>query len=171
MTGRIQVGVSACLLGEEVRYDGGHKLDRSVRDALGAQVDFIPVCPEFELGLGVPREPIGLAGDPERPRLRGLESGEDLTSRMEAWCTTRAEQLGAIGLSGFVLKARSPSCGIGDARVQTSTGEVPGTGLFAQALARVLPPELPRIDEESLRSPKVMERFIESSLAYGRDHG
>lgn len=145
MTVGIRVGVSSCLLGEAVRYDGGHKLDRYVRDTLGASFDIVPVCPEVGLGLGVPRETIGLIGDPMKPRLIGQESGVDLTEQMEAWCEMRIGQLSVLGISGFVLKARSPSCGRG--------------GLFTLALSRCLP-ELPVVMDEDLRSSARRELFL-----------
>ncbi len=162
----IRIGVSTCLLGERVRYDGEQKLDRVVRDILGAIFQLVPVCPEFELGLGVPREPIGLFGDPARPRLVGLDSGTDLTERMEAWCKAKVEQLAAAGLHGFVLKARSPSCGVRGVMVAAEDGgEVPGSGLFALALAALLP-ELPTEEDEALHDPELREDFIQRVQRY-----
>jgi len=154
-----RIAVSACLLGEAVRYDGRDKLDLVIRDGLGARFELIPVCPEAELGLGVPREAIGLSGDPGRPRLTGLESGADLTARMEEWCADRVAQLAAAGVDGFVLKARSPSCGIRDVPVTTGAGEVPGSGLFALALARAFP-ALPVVSDEALRDPAGLSDFM-----------
>ena len=164
---RIRIGVSACLLGERVRYDGLEKLDRVVRDSLGTLYQLVPVCPEFELGLGVPREPIGLFGDPARPRLIGLNSGADLTAKMEAWCAARVEQLAAEGIHGFVLKARSPSCGVRGVMVVAEDGaEVPGSGLFAMALSALLP-ELPIEEDEVLHDPELREGFVQRVRIYG----
>jgi len=165
VTERTRIGVSACLLGEAVRYDGGGKLDLVVCDELGACFDLVPVCPEAELGLGVPREPISLSGDPARPRLTGQKSGTDLTARMEAWCAARVAQLAADGISGFVLKARSPSCGVRDVPVATDAGEVLGSGLFALALARALP-ALPVVSDKALHDPAGPAHFKETVLRY-----
>ena len=98
----IRVGISTCLLGENVRYDGGHKLDRYLMDTLGQYVDYVPVCPEVECGLGVPREAIRLVGDPESPRLVTVKTGHDLTERMLAWAGKRVKELEREGLCGFI---------------------------------------------------------------------
>ena len=160
MSDRIRIGVSTCLLGESVRYDGDQKLDRVVRDILGSMFQLVPVCPEFELGLGVPREPIGLFGDPARPQLIGLDSGADLTAKMEAWCAARVAQLIKEGIHGFVLKSRSPSCGVRGVPVIREGGEVPGSGLFALALAALMP-ELPIEEDEVLHDPELREEFVQ----------
>src|SRR5919198_664330 len=98
---RIRVGVSACLLGQEVRWDGAHKRDRVVTGLLGRHVEWVPVCPEVEVGLGVPREPIRLEGDPERPRLVAPGSGRDLTAAMARFARRRLAKLARLGLSGY----------------------------------------------------------------------
>ncbi|MFH1532410.1 MAG: DUF523 domain-containing protein [Pseudomonadota bacterium] len=166
MTSGPRVGVSACLLGETVRYDGGHKLDLLVRDALGAHVDFVPVCPEFELGLGVPREAMRLVGDPEDPRLVTTETGVDLTLRMKAWCAVRVEQLATEGLCGFVFKAGSPSSGMAQVTVHDAAGRPGrgGSGLFARAFMDRFP-DLPVEEEGRLHDPRRMETFLERVLA------
>jgi uncharacterized protein YbbK (DUF523 family) len=165
-----RVGISRCLLGEDVRYDGSNKRSAVVL-ALGSEVEWVPVCPEVEVGMGVPREPIRLVAAPtgipsggERVLLLGVESGADWTERMRAWAATRVAELAGEHLSGFVLKARSPSCGPDavlvvhqtiPAMASTSTGR----GLFAEALAEALP-DLPLIDEESLQDPHAREEFM-----------
>jgi len=170
MSDGIRIGVSACLLGKRVRYDGLEKLDLVVRDTLGSMFQLIPVCPEFELGLGVPREPIGLFGDPARPQLIGLDTGTDLTAKMEAWCAARVEELAAQGIHGFVLKARSPSCGVRGVMVVAEEGEVPGAGLFALALAALLP-DLPIEEDEVLHDPELREEFLQRVHVYRERRG
>ena len=159
-----RVGISRCLLGDEVRYDGTHKRDDELLEALGRQVEWVPVCPEVEVGMGTPREPIqlvssthGVASANECVRLVGVESGEDWTTRMHAWARERVAALQQLTLSGFVLKARSPSCGIEGVRV---VGGREGRGLFAQALVEAMP-WLPVEDEERLSDARVREEFLE----------
>jgi uncharacterized protein YbbK (DUF523 family) len=165
-----RVGISRCLLGDDVRYDGTNKRSAAVL-ALGNDVEWVPVCPELEVGMGVPREPIQLVAAPrgipsarERVMLLAVGSGTDWTDRMHAWTATRVVALAAEDLSGFVLKARSPSCGPAAVLVHhpatPSIAPTPtGRGLFAEALAAALP-ELPLIDEESLQDPHAREEFM-----------
>ena len=121
----IRVGVSACLLGEAVRYDGGHKRDAFVTDTLGRYVTWVPVCPEVEIGLGTPREAIRLQGDPAAPRLVGTKTGVDLTRRMTDHARGRVRALAGLGLSGYILKRASPSCGMERVKVYSEDG-MPG---------------------------------------------
>jgi uncharacterized protein YbbK (DUF523 family) len=159
---RKRIGVSACLLGEKVRWDGRDKLDGFVA-GLAAEFELIPVCPEVEVGLGVPRDPIQI----EQPgssgtRLRNVITGEDLTERMEAFARARVEALAALGLSGYVLKSRSPSCGRVNVPIHKSDGtaEESGVGFFArEVLARL--GDIPVEDEASLADPEVRTRFLE----------
>jgi uncharacterized protein YbbK (DUF523 family) len=166
MADRPRVGISRCLLGDAVRYDGGHKHEPSLIDRLGASVELIPVCPELEAGMGVPREPIELVASAgaRRVRLAGVTSGTDWTERMEAWAAERIAALRALGLSGFVLKSRSPSCGPRDVPVR---GGVASAGMFADALMRALP-GLPVEDEERLRDPSARAAFLARVAAYQR---
>jgi len=138
---KIRLGVSACLLGQRVRFDGGHKLDRFITETLGQFVDYVPVCPEVECGLPVPRETMHLVGDPAAPRLVTIRTNVDHTERMVAWARTRVAELEGEGLAGFILKARSPSCGIADAEVCPADGApgVPGDGLFTRILRERCP--------------------------------
>src|SRR5438093_8568967 len=110
---RVRVGISQCLLGENVRYDGGHKLDRMLVETLGRSVEWVPVCPEVEVGLGTPRDPMRLVGDPHAPRLVTINTGVDHTDTMNRFAQQRVRELEALNLSGFIFKSASPSCGIG----------------------------------------------------------
>jgi uncharacterized protein YbgA (DUF1722 family)/uncharacterized protein YbbK (DUF523 family) len=165
----IRLGISACLLGEQVRYDGGHNQDLFLVRAIGRYVEWVPVCPEVELGLGIPRETLRLEGSPETPRLVATESGTDHTEAMEAWARRRLRELAALNLHGFVLKKNSPSCGLFRVKV-FSEEEVPqrkGRGLFARALVAHLP-LLPVEEEDRLHHMRLRENFIERVFVYQR---
>jgi uncharacterized protein YbbK (DUF523 family) len=166
MTSTIAVGVSACLLGEKVRYDGGHRLDSNVTDALGRLFVFVPVCPEVECGMSIPREPMRLEGDPTKPRLMTIESRIDKTGEMVSYCRARVAELAGMELCGFIFKASSPSCGPFGVTVHNN-GMPAGTGrgLFAAALVERFP-LLPVEDEKGLNDPAVREEFIERVLNY-----
>jgi uncharacterized protein YbgA (DUF1722 family)/uncharacterized protein YbbK (DUF523 family) len=165
----IRVGVSACLLGETVRYDGGHKRDAFVTDTLGRYVTWVPVCPEVEIGLGTPREAIRLQGDPAAPRLVGTKTGVDLTRRMTDYARGRVRALADLGLSGYVLKRASPSCGMERVKVYSDDGTPGrmGRGLFASALMGALP-LLPVEEEGRLTDPRLRESFITRVFAHRR---
>ncbi len=159
---KIRLGISSCLLGEKVRYDGGHKLNRFCRDDLGGSVEFVAVCPEADCGLGVPREPMHLTEDAGALRLIVTASGLDHTERMRAWCRERVAVLAVEGLSGFVLKCRSPSCGLAGVPIHRQgqvTGHT-GHGIFA-GLLRERFPDLALTDEERLGEPALRERFLQ----------
>jgi uncharacterized protein YbgA (DUF1722 family)/uncharacterized protein YbbK (DUF523 family) len=165
----IRIGVSACLLGEAVRYDGGHKRDAFVTDTLGRYVTWVPVCPEVEIGLGTPREAIRLQGDPAAPRLVGTKTGVDLTRRMTDHARGRVRVLAGLGLSGYILKRASPSCGMERVKVYSADG-MPGRmgrGLFASALVGALP-LLPVEEEGRLADPRLRENFITRVFAHSR---
>ena len=168
----IRIGISACLLGEEVRYDGGHKRDRFITDTLGRFVRYLTVCPELELGLGVPREPIRLERGREGLRLVGTRSRREHTAAMLAYARQRLAELEAAELSGFILKKGSPSCGMERVRVHTESGgaERNGRGLFAEALIERLP-LLPVEEEGRLGDPALRENFFERVFAYRRLRG
>ena len=108
----VRLGVSACLLGQAVRYDGGHKRDSFLTETLGPFVEWVPVCPEVEIGLPIPRTPIRLVGAARAPRLVVETTGDDLTERMRRYASAKARELEALGLCGYVLKSGSPSCGL-----------------------------------------------------------
>ena len=114
---KIRLGISACLLGEPVRFDGGHQWDRFITDTLGQYVEFVPVCPEAECGLGVPREAMRLVGDPDAPHLVTVRTKIDLTDRMVTWARKRVEELEQEDLRGFIFKSKSPSSGMERVRV------------------------------------------------------
>ena len=164
VTGKALVGVSACLLGEEVRYNGAHKLDDFVCGALARVVDLRPVCPEVDIGLGVPREPIQLTRSNNGTRLVATESGADLTAAMESYAEAKVRELDAAGICGYVLKARSPSCGLGSVPIDGAGG---GDGLFAATL-RKLCERLPTTEETSLEEAADREAFLARVLAYRR---
>ncbi len=165
----IRIGVSACLLGQAVRWDGGHKRDRFVVDGLGPFVEFVGVCPELESGLPVPRPTLRLAGDIDDPRLVFVESGEDYTAVMQAHVRARVRALEEAGLCGYVLKSDSPSCGMERVRVYNASGMPArkGVGLFARELMRRMP-LLPVEEEGRLNDPKLRETFVERVFAYRR---
>jgi uncharacterized protein YbgA (DUF1722 family)/uncharacterized protein YbbK (DUF523 family) len=168
-TAKIRVGVSACLLGSEVRFDGGHKRDDFLTDTLGQFVEFVPVCPEVELGLGVPRESVRLVREADGLGMVGNETGKDITEDMRAFAERRTRALGAERLSGYVLKKDSPSCGMERVRVYAKSGmpSRDGVGLFAQALMRHYP-NLPVEEEGRLKDSVLRENFIERVFAYHR---
>jgi uncharacterized protein YbbK (DUF523 family) len=155
----LRVGVSSCLLGEAVRYDGGHKRDRLLIDTLGPLVEWVPVCPELEAGLGVPRPAMHLVRRAGEPRLLEIDSGHDHTEALSRLSAERVGELAGLQLAGYVLKARSPSCGV--------TGE---RGLFAAALIDAVP-GLPVEEEGRLQDASVLEAFLERMRAYRQAPG
>ena len=169
----VRLGISACLLGAEVRFDGGHKRDRYLTDVLGESVTWLPVCPELELGLGIPRPMVQLRGGERGDRLvvrDGSEGGEDLTEAMRAYCDARTAELEALGLDGYVLKKDSPSCGMQRVRVHGAPGGMPqrtGVGHFVQALERKMP-LLPLEEEGRLHDLPLRETFIEAIFSRNR---
>jgi uncharacterized protein YbgA (DUF1722 family)/uncharacterized protein YbbK (DUF523 family) len=159
---KIRLGISTCLLGENVRYDGGHKLDRFLTDTLGQYVEYVPVCPEVECGLPIPRESMHLEGDPESPRLVTLRTKQDMTERMVSWAKKRVDELEKEGLYGFIFKSDSPSSGMERVRVYNEKG-MPvkkGVGMFARIFMEYYP-LLPVEDEGRLHDPKLRENFVE----------
>jgi uncharacterized protein YbgA (DUF1722 family)/uncharacterized protein YbbK (DUF523 family) len=165
----IKVGVSACLLGEEMRYDGGHKRDAFIVDTLGRHVTWVAVCPEMEIELGTPREAIRLQGPSSPPRLIGTKTGVDLTRRMTDYARTRVRALTGLGLSGYILKRASPSCGMERVKIYSEDGMPSrvGRGLFASALMDGLP-LLPVEEEGRLSDPRLRENFITRVFAHCR---
>ena len=162
MEKQIRLGISTCLLGEHVRFDGGHKLDRFLTDTLGAHVEYVPVCPEVEFGLGVPRESMRLVGDPDAPRLVTTRTNQDRTERMTRWAETRVRELEKEDLCGFIFKSDSPSSGMERVRVYNEKG-MPvkkGVGLFARTFINHFP-LIPVEEEGRLHDPRLRENFIE----------
>ena len=169
-TAEIRIGISSCLLGEEVRFDGGHKRDRFLTDTLTDFVSFVPVCPEMEIGLGTPRETMHLEKVGKSVRLLTTKSREDLTDRMVTWAEKRVAQLEAMDLCGFILKKGSPSCGMERVKVYGRGGTPPskqGRGLFAaELLDRIT--ALPVEEEGRLHDPRLRENFFVRVFAYRR---
>jgi len=153
-----RVGVSACLLGEAVRYDGRHKRSRAVVDLIGPEVDWVAVCPEVEVGMPVPREPVVLTGAP--PRMVGATTGTDHTDAMLRFAEARIAALGP--LDGYVLKSRSPSCGL-----EGVPGSPAGSGLYAATLRR-LRPDLPLVEEIALEDDIRRRDFLDAVRARRR---
>ena len=166
---KIRIGISACLLGRNVRYDGGHRHDRHLTDTLGRWFDWVPVCPEVEYGLPVPREAMRLVGDPGNPRLFTIRTHIDHTDGMLAWAKKRLTELAGEGLSGFVFKSRSPSSGMAAVKVYGRNGRAVkrGTGIFAGAFMRRFP-LLPVEEEDRLSDPLLRENFVERIFVYRR---
>lgn len=166
----ISIGVSACLLGEKVRFDGGHKRDSFLTGTLARFVTFVPVCPEFDLGLGAPRESMRLVAGPDgAPRLLAPRSGLDHTRAMERYAKRKLDEIEALDLSGFVLKKDSPTCGLERVRVYSEAGMPSrnGRGLFAAALVERFP-LLPVEEEGRLSDLKLRENFLERVFAWRR---
>lgn len=166
---RIRLGISACLLGEKVRFDGGHKRDPFLVESLGQFVDWVPVCPEVESGLDAPREAMRLVQVEGKIRLLTTRTTEDQTDRMVNYARRRIEELGGEELAGFVLKKDSPSCGVQRVKVYGSGGAPgrTGRGLFAEALATRFP-LLPMEEEGRLNDPRLRDNFVERIFAYRR---
>ena len=169
MTDKIKLGISTCLLGENVRYDGGHKQDHYLTDTLGRYVKWVPVCPEVEYGLPVPREAMRLVGDPDAPRLVTIRTGKDHTDGMKAWARKKLVALEREDLSGFIFKSRSPSSGYSGVKVYSSSGMPArkGMGIFAGAFIEQFP-LIPVEDEGRLHDPVLRENFIERVFVFKR---
>lgn len=167
---RPRVGISACLLGEKVRYNGGHQRDRYLCEILANFVDFVPVCPEVGTGMGIPREPVRLVGDIENPRLVGRESGEDWSERMAHWTTKKLDHLAEEKLCAFIFKAKSPSSGMRQVKVYPPEGGQPrynGVGFFARRFMDRFP-MLPVEDDGRLHDAVIRENFISRLFTFQR---
>jgi len=173
MKRRLRLGVSACLLGERVRHDGGHKKDATLLATLGRVATWIPVCPEMAIGLGAPREPVNLVKTRRGVRMLGATSGDDRTAAMRRWARAHVEELARLRLDGFVLKSRSPSCGVRDVKLRDAAGRLlrgDARGLFADALIERFA-SMPVEDEERLADPTVRAAFLARVRAYARGVG
>jgi uncharacterized protein YbgA (DUF1722 family)/uncharacterized protein YbbK (DUF523 family) len=169
MERRIRLGISSCLLGEKVRYDGGHKLDPYIRETLGQYIEWVSVCPEVEYGLPVPREAMRLVGTPEAPRLVTARTEVDHTAGMRRWAAEKLKELAKEELCGFVFKSRSPSSGMRGVNVYNLSG-IPartGVGLFAKAFMERYP-LMPVEDDARLHNPALRENFIERVFVFRR---
>jgi len=166
---RIKVGVSSCLLGEKVRWDGNHKRDETVKKLLGKIFEWVPTCPEVEIGMGIPRETVQLTGNPGAPRMVGNTTGTDWTTRMNRYSKKRSAELAKMNLCGYIFKNRSPSCGIDRIPVTGKNGKIKkyGHGLFAESFMKkcaLVPVE----DEDRLHDARIRENFITRVFAYHR---
>jgi uncharacterized protein YbbK (DUF523 family) len=166
---RPKLGISACLLGHKVRYDGGHKREQFLTDLFGKFVEWIPICPEVEVGMGVPRETVRLVGALTNPQMIAEKSGQDWTEAMNRFAAKRVREIAEENLSGYVFKKNSPSCGMERVRVYNTKGmpDRQGRGLFAAALMNQWP-LLPVEEEGRLNDLKLRENFIERVFAYNR---
>jgi len=166
---KIKLGISACLLGENVRYDGGHKLDKFIKETLGQYVEYVAVCPEVECGFGIPRESMHLEGEPDAPRLVTTRTKIDLTLRMVNWAQKRVRELEKEDLCGFIFKSDSPSSGMERVKIYNEN-KMPvkkGVGIFAGIFMNYFP-VLPVEDEGRLHDPDLRENFIERIFALRR---
>jgi len=154
------MGISACLLGKAVRYDGGHKLDEYIIESLGRHFKFVAICPENGCGMTVPREPMRLEGDPASPRLITTTGRIDKTGQIELWMQTCFDELEKEDIAGFVFKSNSPSCGLAIG-VYDSNGRIAGKamGLFARGFTRRFP-SLPVAEAESLHDAAFNKKFL-----------
>ena len=166
----LRIGISSCLLGDEVRFDGGHKRDPFLTGTLGPFVEWVRVCPEVEVGMGVPRETLRLVRVGGDTRMITTRTGIDHTDRMRAYAARRATELAALDLRGYVLKKDSPSCGMERVKVFDANGHAPvraGVGTYA-AVLKARFPALPIEEEGRLQDPVLRENFIERVFAYDR---
>ena len=168
----LRLGVSTCLLGENVRFDSGHARDRFVTDVLGQWFEYVPVCPEVEVGMGVPRPTIRLVDEGQGVRLVAPSNGRDFTDEMTAYADAKVRELMVLDLDGFILKRGSPSCGM--ERIKTYRNgtlfKKSNAGLFAEKLLELWP-ALPVEEEGRLNDPLLRENFIERVFSRHRWRG
>lgn len=165
----IKIGISGCLLGEKIRFDGGHKHDHFITDTMGKFVSFVSICPEVESGMGIPREAVRLVSLNNSLRMLGTKSKTDHTDSMIAWSNKRLKEIAVLDLSGYILKKNSPSCGMTRVKVYDSTG-IPAktdSGIFAGLLLQQFP-LLPVEEDGRLNDPWLRENFLERVFAYQR---
>jgi uncharacterized protein YbgA (DUF1722 family)/uncharacterized protein YbbK (DUF523 family) len=165
----IKIGISTCLLGENVRFDAGHKKDRYLTDILGNYFEWVPVCPELEVGMGVPREAVRLVGSQDNPRMVGVKSEKDWTNPMNKYSAERLAQLSKLNLSGYIFKSDSPSCGMERVRIYSQNGmpSKNGIGLFAREYIKAFP-NTPVEEEGRLNDAKIRDNFIVRVFSYYR---
>ena len=170
MNNKIKIGVSSCLLGEEVRWNGGHKKDHYVQGILGNYFDYVPTCPEVDAGMGVPRETVALYGTLENSKMISKKSQKDWTRKMSTYMKNRINELGNADLCGYIFKSKSPSCGIGRVPVYSEFGNNKvkyGPGMFASAFIKTLP-LIPVEDEGRLHDLVIRENFIVRVFCFNR---
>jgi uncharacterized protein YbgA (DUF1722 family)/uncharacterized protein YbbK (DUF523 family) len=162
MQDKIKLGISSCLLGNAVRWNAGHKLDKYLVNTLGQFVEYVSVCPEVEAGFGVPRESMRLVGEPENPRLITFKTKTDRTAEMKRWAKKRVKELQKENLCGFIFKSDSPSSGMIRVKVYSEKG-MPvkkGVGMFAREYMEHFP-GIPVEDDGRLNNFAIRENFIE----------
>ena len=170
MKDKIKIGVSSCLVGEKVRWNGDHKQDRYVREVLSKYFEYIPVCPEVEVGMGVPRETVALYGNPEKPSMISKKTQTDWTKPMEKYIKSRIKTLSADDLCGYIFKSKSPSCGMSRVPLYSEFGSHKvkhGPGMFANAFINSFP-LVPTEDEGRLNDPRIRENFIVRVFSFKR---
>ncbi len=169
METKFKIGISSCLLGNPVRWNAGHKLDRFLTNTLGQFVEYVPVCPEVEAGFGIPRESVRLVGDPENPRMITFKSKTDLTDQMKRWAKKRVKELEKEDLCGFIFKSDSPSSGMIRVKVYSEKGmpRKVGVGMFARAFMDHFT-RIPVEDDGRLHNPAIRENFIERIFSLKR---
>lgn len=170
MKNKIKIGVSSCLIGEKVRWDGDHKQDRYVSEVLGKYFEYVSICPEVEVGMGTPRETVALYGTLEKHRMMGKKSKTDWTQKMNRYSRTRTNQLTREDLCGYIFKSKSPSCGIARVPVYSDSDKSKarhGPGIFADAFIKSFP-LLPVEDEDRLSDSKIRENFIVKVFGFHR---
>jgi uncharacterized protein YbbK (DUF523 family) len=168
MKKEIRLGISSCLMGNDVRYNGKEKRDPFLIDTFGPHVEWVPVCPEVECGLPVPREEMHLVRNPDTLRLVTKFTGQDHTDRLLEWAVKKLTTLEGMELSGFIFKCRSPSCGITDVEIHDLSGEPshPGAGLFAGLFMERFP-SIPAEDESRLHNPDLLRSFVQQAFPEG----
>ncbi len=169
MDEKIKLGISKCLLGEKVRYNGQHKLDRFLRDEVSAFVDWFPLCPEVECGFSIPREAMDLVGESSNPQLITVNTKSNLTVQMQMWIEEKLIELEKCDFSGFVFKIKSPSCALDDAKLFTYDGTFNRkvSGLFAGAFMEKFP-LTPVINEKDIHNTILRNNFFQRVFVYSR---
>ncbi|MBI5375918.1 MAG: DUF523 domain-containing protein [Candidatus Schekmanbacteria bacterium] len=169
MDERVKIGISSCLLGKNVRYDGGHKLDKCLIDAFEGFAEWVPVCPEVECGLSVPREEMKLAGTSDSPHLVTVNTNIDYTQLMQEWMEKRLAVLENENLCGFIFKSNSPSCALYGIKIfnESRIAETNGTGIFASKFIKHFP-SIPVEDEKRLQDEEIRGKFLARILKFAR---
>lgn len=171
MDNLLKIGISSCLCGEKVRYDGGDNRDLKLVATLGKYFHLLPVCPEVGSGMPVPRERMRLEGNRANPRLVAIESRTDLTDQMRSYCVDKVAELEREEICGFVFKTNSPTSGLHQVKVYNSGLAIRyGRGLFAAEVVKRFP-HLPVEEESALADAILRENFIERVYTYARWKG
>ena len=170
MDNKIKIGVSSCLIGEKVRWNGDHKQNHFVREVLANYFEYVSVCPEMEVGMGVPRETVALYGNLDKSRMISKKTQTDWTRPMKNYIKDRLKSLTHDDLCGYIFKSKSPSCGLGRIPVYSEFGSNKarhGSGMFAQAFTKAFP-IVPTEDEGRLNNPRIRENFIVKVFSFYR---